>query len=229
MSGIDVDRHAADVAAPASYDADKPLGEIEEDIAQTRADLAETLDALERKLAPRHLLEKGVDMLRGSFDGEIGRIGETVRANPIPLALIGAGIGWLLLGRTGGPSHVGAPASSLPDMAEDGGEVAAPSPPEAHAYARPKTEATGARARQAVADEVDQPGEDAPQAGARRFAASDSLARAMRDHPLAVGALAFLAGTVLGVLLPAGRAGTAELAGAAADPASEAEGRGTSG
>ena len=52
----------------------------------TRAELGETLEALERRLAPRHLLEKGVDMLVDSVDGNFGRIGEAVRANPVPLA-----------------------------------------------------------------------------------------------------------------------------------------------
>ena len=41
-------------------------------------------------------------MLRGSMDGNFEQVGETLRANPIPLALIGAGIGWLLLSRSGG-------------------------------------------------------------------------------------------------------------------------------
>jgi hypothetical protein len=92
---------------PPAYDSDKPPEAIEEDIARTRADLSETLDALERKLAPRQLLEKGVDMLRDSMDGNMGPVGEALRANPIPLALIGVGIGWLLLSQTGGARIVG--------------------------------------------------------------------------------------------------------------------------
>ena len=63
-------------------------------MARTRAELGETLDALERKLAPRQLLEKGVDMLRDTMDGNLGRVGEALRANPIPLALVAGGLGW---------------------------------------------------------------------------------------------------------------------------------------
>lgn len=113
---------------PVAYDANKRPAEIEEDIARTRADLSETLDALERKLAPRQLLEKGVDMLRGSMDGNLGRAGETLRANPIPLALIGAGIGWLLLSGTGGGRVVGdatlAARRRVSDAVGRAGEVA---------------------------------------------------------------------------------------------------------
>lgn len=90
-----------DAIDPAGYDGSKAPEEIETDIAHTRASLSETLDALERKLAPRQLLEKGVDMFRDSMNGEIGKIGETLRDNPIPLALVGVGLGWLLLSGTG--------------------------------------------------------------------------------------------------------------------------------
>jgi Protein of unknown function (DUF3618) len=78
--------------------------EIEAEIARTRSELAETLEALEDRLAPRQLLEKGLDMVRDSMDGQSGKIGETLRNNPVPLALIGIGLGWLMLsggGRSG--------------------------------------------------------------------------------------------------------------------------------
>src|SRR5689334_19904666 len=86
---------------PVPYDANRPPGEIEADIARTRAELGETLDELERKLMPRRFLEKGVDMLRDSMDGNLGRVGETLRENPLPLVLIAGGVGWLILSRAG--------------------------------------------------------------------------------------------------------------------------------
>jgi hypothetical protein len=83
---------------PATWDGSKRPDEIEKEIARTRAKMSETLDALERRLAPRHLLEKGVDMLKDTIEGKIDtrQIGDVLRDNPIPLALIGAGLGWLL-------------------------------------------------------------------------------------------------------------------------------------
>lgn len=143
---------------PAVYDANKRPADIEEDIARTRAELSETLDALERKLAPRQLLEKGVDMLRDSVDGNFAKVGETLRANPIPLALIAGGLGWFLLSRTGGARAVGDLARSsgdalgtaarrVGDMASDaahrvkeriGAETPADPNRDDYAYARPK-------------------------------------------------------------------------------------------
>jgi ElaB/YqjD/DUF883 family membrane-anchored ribosome-binding protein len=113
---------------PEYFDGDKPPEEIEQDIARTRADLSETLDALEHRLSPRHLLEKGVDMLRDSMNDDFGRIGERIRANPLPLALIGAGIGWLVLSQTGGTRAVGEAARGVgrrvSDAAGRAGEMA---------------------------------------------------------------------------------------------------------
>src|SRR5689334_15745088 len=96
MSDPQRDARAGD---PAFYDAGKSPEAIEADIARTRASLTDTLDALERTLAPRHLMEKGVDMFKDAMDGNIdsAKIGEVLRDNPIPLALIGVGLGWLLL------------------------------------------------------------------------------------------------------------------------------------
>ncbi|MES4793253.1 MAG: hypothetical protein C4321_10010, partial [Chloroflexota bacterium] len=114
-------------------------------IEQTRAKMAETIDALKEKLSPEHLVEQAKETVReatigraqdavsGAIDrareaassavetarevtrntlqttqeavshaGEMARgtgvmIMDTIRENPIPAALIGIGIGWLLL------------------------------------------------------------------------------------------------------------------------------------
>src|SRR5688572_33090568 len=61
-----------------------------------RADLDRTLDALERKLSPSQLLDRSLDYLR-AHSGDVTRaVGETIRRNPIPIALAAAGIGWLI-------------------------------------------------------------------------------------------------------------------------------------
>jgi hypothetical protein len=83
---------------------DASADEIEAAIGHTRAELGRTLDALERKLAARRLLQEGIAMVTELFGAEgSGRsaLVEIARANPIPLALIGAGIGWLVASNTG--------------------------------------------------------------------------------------------------------------------------------
>jgi len=77
--------------------------EIEREIAHTRADLARTIDALERKLAVRPLVEKGMDMFTNRFAGSdsLNRGIDAIRANPVPVALIGIGAAWLVASSTG--------------------------------------------------------------------------------------------------------------------------------
>ena len=78
--------------------------EIENEIRRTRVELGLTLDALEYQLAPRQLIGKGVDMIRQSLkanDAVFIDVGEALRANRIPLALIGAGIAWLIAANLG--------------------------------------------------------------------------------------------------------------------------------
>lgn len=102
------------------YDAvGKSPQEIEEDITQTRAELGDILDSLERKLAPRHLLEKGVDMLKDTMSGNSGKVGDTLRSNPVPLALIGLGVGWMVMSSTGGTRKLGAYTAPLGERVSD--------------------------------------------------------------------------------------------------------------
>lgn len=83
---------------------DQTAAEIEKEIASTRAELGRTVDALERQLAPHHLLGEGIDMITEYVGGKkalVGEFGETIRANRVPIAVIAAGIGWLVASNTG--------------------------------------------------------------------------------------------------------------------------------
>lgn len=68
--------------------------EIQEEIERTRGDMATTIDAIERKLNPRQLMDQAVDTMR-DLTSEDTNVGRMVRDNPVPLALIGLGLGWL--------------------------------------------------------------------------------------------------------------------------------------
>lgn len=75
--------------------------EIERDIDRTRVELALTLDALERRLRARHLVEKGFDMLKETLGSDTwNRSVDIIRANPVPVALIGIGAAWLVASQT---------------------------------------------------------------------------------------------------------------------------------
>ncbi|NKC31054.1 DUF3618 domain-containing protein [Falsiroseomonas selenitidurans] len=73
--------------------------EIEHEVEETRAGLTDTLEQLRDRASPGQLFEQALDYARGSGGVEFTRnLGAQVRDNPLPLLLIGAGIGWLMLG-----------------------------------------------------------------------------------------------------------------------------------
>jgi ElaB/YqjD/DUF883 family membrane-anchored ribosome-binding protein len=91
--------------------------EIRADIERTRARLGDTVEALGAQLNPSHLKQRVKDSVREATIGrvqhmarqtqervsETGRdLAHTIRENPIPAAMIAAGIGWLLIGRNRG-------------------------------------------------------------------------------------------------------------------------------
>jgi Protein of unknown function (DUF3618) len=73
--------------------------EIEDQIRRTRAEIGRTLDALGPQLEPRQLIGKGIDMITASVSkSELvpKNLGQAMRANRLPLAVITAGFAWLV-------------------------------------------------------------------------------------------------------------------------------------
>lgn len=70
--------------------------EIESDIARTRADFSSTIDAIQHKLSPSEMMDNAVDYALSTTPGAFSmNLVNSVRDNPIPVALIGIGIAWL--------------------------------------------------------------------------------------------------------------------------------------
>jgi len=104
-----------------------PAMTMEREIARTRGELSVTLAALERKLAARRLMDEGLNMLKETLGDDYGlnRGLEMVRANPIPVALIGIGAAWLIASNTDAvdrlarDERVRAAGRRVSDMASD--------------------------------------------------------------------------------------------------------------
>jgi hypothetical protein len=78
---------------------------IERDLEHTRARLDATLGALQQKLSPGQMVDEAMNWFKQGDGAEFGRnFGRSVRDNPIPAALIGVGVVWMLASATrGGP------------------------------------------------------------------------------------------------------------------------------
>lgn len=77
----------------------KSAAEIERDVHASRARVEQTLDQIQDRLSPGQLIDQTVTYLRDGGGGEFARnLGESVKQNPLPVALIAAGVGWMMLG-----------------------------------------------------------------------------------------------------------------------------------
>jgi hypothetical protein len=74
---------------------------IERDLEDTRSRLDATIDALQQKLSPGQMVDQAVTYFKEGGGVEFTHnLGRTVRDNPLPVLLIGAGIAWLAVSGT---------------------------------------------------------------------------------------------------------------------------------
>lgn len=170
---------------------------IAADIEETRAELGIILDALEHRLALRQIMERGMDMLKDTISGDAGGIGEMLREHPVPLALIGLGVGWLAVAATGRATS----GDQYPTVS-GGFAHAREKAGEAMDQAQQAVSGTADQARQAGKSAWQQASSFAEQAAERITAPRRRAGSLMAEHPLAFGALGLLAGVTVALLLP---------------------------
>jgi ElaB/YqjD/DUF883 family membrane-anchored ribosome-binding protein len=89
--------------------------ELEAQIAQTRREMGETIDEIQQRLAPDRLRQEAQETVRQATIGKVEDMKDkathtasnwrddmmrTVKENPVPAAMIGLGLGWLLMERS---------------------------------------------------------------------------------------------------------------------------------
>ena len=180
-------------------------GTLEQDIRQTRAEIGLTVAALKGKFTARHLLKEGFDMTIESFNGSqaIQRGLDAVRANPIPVALIGIGAAWLVAANTGLVDRL-AHDERVDTAKRRASELAA----EIGTRAGELAEGTVQSARETAEAALNGAGAAlngaASSAGERAEAIAGRLVGAVERNPLVVGAIGVMAGALIASLLPTG-------------------------
>ncbi len=110
-----------DTSTAGADDTEEEAEQIEAEIVQTRAEMTETIDAIGEKLAPGNIAQQAKEKTVGRVEEMVSNAGyraqeagtgilDTIRQNPVPAAMAGIGIGWLILGRqrsTGGGGYSG--------------------------------------------------------------------------------------------------------------------------
>lgn len=191
---------------------DENTEQLRADIEDTRADMSQTLNEIQERLSPEHLVDQAKEAVRDATIGKVervmGQVGETLsevteparemaeRAgnaikevgttvgdylwkNPIPLALIGVGVGMLVMKNYGGQSYAASSSSKRKFPQRQ-------------------------RANYAMGD-VGQPQgsmQTLNELGTKAKNSASRVGELMRDNPLAAGAVAIAAGTAVGLLIP---------------------------
>ncbi len=210
---------------------DKSPAEIEREVEQTRSNVSSTLDELRSKLKPSQMMDEvvgeAVDWVKGSGGTEFARnLGATVRDNPLPVLLIGAGIAWMLLGGrradAAPPRHDEWREQRFPDGSYSRTRVPAPPAPASSAgfatrtYNDARDAVTGAassvsdaasRAASAVSETASglvESGKAQVQAlsGQAHIAADRAADQFRAAEPFLYGALGLAIGAGIGALLP---------------------------
>ena len=78
---------------------DKTAAELEQEAEVARSRMAGTAEVLRSKMSPGQLIDEFSGVFRGGDGSQaIGNLKNQIRDNPLPLALVGAGLAWLMLG-----------------------------------------------------------------------------------------------------------------------------------
>jgi hypothetical protein len=213
--------------------------EAERQAARTRVELADTLGALDDKLTnltTRHLVEKGFNMIRDSLNNSDGlnRSLDIMRANPIPIALIGLGTAWLIASNTGvvdriaNDERIEAARRRVTDMASDLGNRAGSMASDMAGKigmggsdrplgqtGNPMIDESGGSGSSGWVHQASDMAQGAMRsvrdstminrAGEGAGRIADQLTDAFERNPLVVGAVGLLGGALIAALLPATR------------------------
>jgi ElaB/YqjD/DUF883 family membrane-anchored ribosome-binding protein len=223
----------------AAADSDANTEQLRADIEDTRADMSQTINEIQERLSPEHLVGQVKETVREATIGKVekvmssvgetisevaeparemaGRAGnaikevgttvaDTIYKNPIPLALIGLGVGMLVMRNFGGQSY----SSSSRKLSQgrrsnyELGDVG---------QARQTQQSTGTstlnQVKETASDLASRSTDALSNLGTKAknsaTAVGTRFERMMHENPLAVGAVAVAAGTAIGLALPSTR------------------------
>jgi hypothetical protein len=95
-----------------SYDQQKSSADIEREIEAQRSRVSNTIDEIQEQLSPGQLVDQFMSMTKSGGGDFAKNLGQAISANPLPIALLGASLVWLISG-TGAQQPKVARSSSM--------------------------------------------------------------------------------------------------------------------
>lgn len=193
--------------------------DIEREVESARNNLDRTVDALKDKMTPGQLIDEISRSFKGGGASDMmDNLGAQVRENPMALAMIGAGMAWLMMGKSGyktpdtaaaayqnaptglhpeGQPHPG-PAQAAKAAAEKVNQAISGAKDTVGGVTSSAKEALGGAAERAAAG-VHGMGEQASVAGRKAARTFEDI---LQQEPLIIGALGLAVGVAVGAALP---------------------------
>lgn len=171
--------------------------EIQAEIDRTRSEMDGTLRRIEQRLTPGQLMDQGLEYVKNSGIQEFAsNLGGSVKENPLPVALVGIGLAWLMAsGRNSGGSSYSTSVSSSMSSAKD--------------QVSDKLQAARERAGQVTKNTRDMANQIGDKVSAMGQSARAQVQRAkgnfnymLEEQPLALGAIGLAIGAVLAAAAP---------------------------
>lgn len=194
-------------------DAGKSPRQLEHEVDQQRQQLTETMQALEDKFSSRAIYDQTAGYMAEHGREFAENLGNSIKANPLPVALTAVGLMWMMMGQrqpVSYQSHTG--EGRMERFKEKAGETAGELKGKAGelkgraSSARERASASGheIRNRAAATGQNLRESADHFREGLSRSASSarSSFDYYMHEQPLAVGALGIALGALMGASLP---------------------------
>jgi ElaB/YqjD/DUF883 family membrane-anchored ribosome-binding protein len=183
-----------------------PPETIEEDIARTRREMSGTVSAIQEKISPGHLKEEVKEKIMTQVKNTALTIGktakdagsaalDTVKANPLPIAMIAVGVAWLLFNRTRKGRYVAERGSAIKERAGELGERVQSKVGELSGRFRETGSELADRARQSARN-ISASAQEQARVARNRF--QDMV----EDNPLGTAFAAFAIGAAIGFIIP---------------------------
>jgi hypothetical protein len=196
--------------------------QLEREAEQHRARLAATLDELRERVTPGQVLDELLEHAGDGTGGEMLRnLGQQVRRNPLSVAMVGAGLAWLMLGNR--PSDRAAeprvdaaerraaarlaalsdrPTASVGDLATSAYRRVGEAASDAAQRARASADSAYRSTSNAVSDAAHRASDTAVAVRRNAAVATRTLADFCNDQPLVIAGLGLALGAAFGRALP---------------------------
>jgi hypothetical protein len=200
-------------AGPAAESETARTREIRREIAHTRGELSETVNAIQDRLRPSNLASEATQSVKEAAMNKAREVGDSepviyARSNPIPSAMVGIGLigaAWLAFaGRDDRSYYARRTAGSTWRDRESyrSGDYSGAGYPERRGGAAYSSEGYAARRQEAGSGYERSALDRAGHRGSAMLPDTDSLRRTWHDNPMLIGAAAVVAGAIVGLSIP---------------------------